>query len=185
MKKAVLNILKIVFVVTYPFLIFWALGQGYSPRFLSLLLILVVLFQFKTQKVKLVRNVIFVCAIALFSGLWLYDNAVFLKLYPVLVSLSLLIIFGLSLKYSPSMAEKFASLKHKDLPDYAIKYCRKVTFVWTMFFLFNASVAFITVFLSTKAWVLYNGFISYILIGVIFATEFLIRNVIQKREEKK
>ena len=56
-----------------------------------------------------------------------------------------------------------------------LTYTRKATVVWAIFMFFNTVISLITVFLSTKIWVLYNGFISYILIGIMMTTEYIIR----------
>ncbi|EYU47959.1 putative membrane protein [Acinetobacter baumannii 1457504] len=46
-----------------------------------------------------------------------------------------------------------------------------------MCFLFcNALIALSTVlFTSTQVWVIYNGFISYVLMGILFLGEFILR----------
>ena len=168
MKKALLLVLAI----SYPFAVFFALKWGYSPKLLSLILILAALFQFNAQKIKLLRNTFIVCSILLVSGLLLYDDEIFLKLYPVLISASLLAVFAFSLKFPPSVIERFARIKNSDLPQDAIAYCRKVTLVWCCFFTLNASIALYTISLSAKAWMLYNGLISYVLIGLLMAGEF-------------
>jgi acyl-CoA synthetase (AMP-forming)/AMP-acid ligase II len=47
---------------------------------------------------------------------------------------------------------------------------------------FNAVVASFTVFVGDeKIWSLYNGLISYILIGIFFAVEFMVRKMMQKK----
>jgi uncharacterized membrane protein len=171
MKKAAVIFLAL----AYPFAVFLALSNGISPRVLSLLLMLTALFQFNSQKIRALRNALLACAALLVSGLWFYDSEFFLQLYPVLVSLSFLAVFAFSLKSPPSIAERFARIRHGRLPPYAVAYCRKVTFLWCCFFVLNASVAFYTTFLSRKAWMLYNGFISYIAIGALMAGEFCFR----------
>jgi len=51
-----------------------------------------------------------------------------------------------------------------------------------MFFLINAALSAATAMSgSLKLWTLYNGFISYIAMGVMFAGEFLIRQVVHQR----
>ena len=180
MKKGVMTSLKLVFVVFYPIFVFWALKSGYSPRILSLLLILAVLFQLKSQEIKLIRNAVIIGATVLFSAIWIYNDDVFLKLYPILISLSFLCVFALSLKFPPSIVEKFARIKHKDLPKEAISYCQKVTKIWCLFFILNACISFATVFLDIEIWTLYNGLISYILIGALMTTEFLYRTYYAK-----
>jgi uncharacterized membrane protein len=171
MKKAAVLFLAL----AYPFAVFLALSNGVSPKALSLLLILTALFQFNAQKIKPLRNALLACAALLVSGLWFYGSEFFLQIYPVLVSLSFLAVFAFSLKSPPSVAERFARIRRHDLPPHAIAYCRKVTILWCCFFVLNASVASYTIFLSRKAWVLYNGLISYIAIGALMAGEFCFR----------
>ena len=176
MKRALALFLALV----YPFAVFVALSKGVSPKALSILLILAALFQFNTQKIRHLRDAFLICAAILVSGLWFYNDSIFLKLYPVLISLSLLAVFAFSLKSPPSVAERFARLRHRDLPPLAIAYCRKVTVVWCCFFVVNMAIAIYTVFLSEKAWMLYNGLISYILIGIIAIGEFGFRQYYMK-----
>lgn len=48
--------------------------------------------------------------------------------------------------------------------------------VWCGFFVVNAAIALYTVvFAPMKIWVIYNGFISYVLMGILFLGEFVLR----------
>jgi uncharacterized membrane protein len=168
MKKAALLLLALV----YPFAVFFALSKGVSPKALSVLLVLAALLQFNAQKIKMLRNMFMGGAALLIIGLWLYGNELFLQLYPVLVSVSFLAVFAFSLKSPPTIPERLARLRHRELPARAIAYCRKVTMLWCCFFVANAAVALCTIFLSREAWVLYNGLISYLLIGLLMTGEY-------------
>jgi len=168
MKKAALLLLAL----AYPLAVFFALGRGFSPKALSILLILAALVQFNSQKVKMLRNVFVGCAALLVAGLWYFGDDVFLQLYPVLVSLSVLAVFAFSLRHPPSVPEMFARLRHRDLPPQAVAYCRKVALLWCCFLAANAAVALCTVFLSREAWTLYNGLVSYLLMGALMAGEY-------------
>jgi uncharacterized membrane protein len=168
MKKAAFLLLAI----AYPFIVFFAMRKGVSPKALSILLILAALFHFNAQKVKMLRNAFVACAVLLLAGLWFYGNELFLQLYPVLVNISLLAVFAFSLLSPPTVPERLARLRHGELPARAVAYCRKVTILWCCFFVANASAALCTIFLSREAWVLYNGLISYLLIGVLMAGEY-------------
>lgn len=104
-----------------------------------------------------------------------------LKLYPVMVNIVLLAVFALSLT-GTSVVERLARLKTKNLPDYAISYCRRVTVVWCLFFIANALIALDSaLFRSDAWWALYNGAISYGLIGLMFAVEFVVRLYVQHK----
>ncbi len=51
-----------------------------------------------------------------------------------------------------------------------------MTLVWSIFFVVNGSVAAATaLWASDEIWVLYNGFIAYLLIGTLAAGEWLLR----------
>ncbi|WP_417360357.1 MULTISPECIES: hypothetical protein [Gammaproteobacteria] len=106
----------------------------------------------------------------------LSNSALGLKLYPVMVNLGLLLSFGATLWRGPSMIERLARLKEPDLPPSGVAYTRKVTWVWCGFFLANGAMALFTALLgSQQLWTLYNGVISYCLIGGLFAGEWCFR----------
>lgn len=182
MIKIFYGILKVLVIAVYPLLIFLALKNGIEPRFISIIVLVAAVFQLSSNKIPLLRNIIAVCLLAVIAGLWFLNSDFFLKLYPVIISLSLLAVFGLSLKFGPPVAEKFARIRHKDLPEYAVKYCRKVTQIWCGFFVINAAISFYTGFLPINVWVLYNGLISYILIGLLMAGEFAFRLYYMKKQ---
>jgi uncharacterized membrane protein len=99
-----------------------------------------------------------------------------LKLYPVIVSATLLSVFTISLWHPPSVIERLARLQDPHLPKQAIAYTRKVTMVWCFFFLINGGIALVTaLYASDKIWALYNGLISYCLMGLLFGGEWLVR----------
>jgi 3-hydroxymyristoyl/3-hydroxydecanoyl-(acyl carrier protein) dehydratase/uncharacterized protein YneF (UPF0154 family) len=95
--------------------------------------------------------------------------------------------FGSTLFFPPSMIFRFATIQDKSIRGSLTEkrvsaYCRKVTLVWCAFFVFNGSVAAWTIFFGTDAiWSVYNGGISYILIGVLFAGEFIVRKIVQRK----
>ncbi len=97
-------------------------------------------------------------------------------MYPVMMSTGALMIFATTLIKPPSMIERFARLAEPDLPESGVIWTRKVTVVWCVFFALNALIALATVlFAPMKIWVLYNGVISYVLMGMLMLGEFLLR----------
>ncbi len=104
------------------------------------------------------------------------------RLYPVIVSLTLAAVFAATLIHPPSAIERIARMREPDLPLAGIVYTRNVTAVWLAFFLLNASIAAWTAsYASLETWTLYNGLISYIAIGLLMAVEFLLRQRILRR----
>jgi uncharacterized membrane protein len=174
-------VLSIVLTIAYP-LVVW-LGSGtIEPRLLAVFLGLVLLTRVRALNVGTVGRCFFLGTLALLTAT-IWANAVLpLKLYPVIMSTLLLIAFGYSLIVPPSMIERFARLKEPELPEPAVAYTRQVTQVWCGFFAINGMIALATaVWASPKVWWLYNGFIAYVLMGLLFTAEYLVRDRFKKR----
>jgi uncharacterized membrane protein len=104
-----------------------------------------------------------------------------LRAYPVLVSGMLLGLFVHSLRYGPPVIESIARLRHADLSPRAVAYTRRVTQVWCGFFLVNGLIAAaLGLWASWSWWTLYNGVISYVLIGLLLVGEKLLRRAAQQ-----
>ncbi len=74
------------------------------------------------------------------------------------------------------MIERFARLEESVLSLDAMRYTRRLTLVWCVFFICNGVVATYTALFATReAWTLYNGFIAYGLMGALFFGESLVR----------
>lgn len=101
--------------------------------------------------------------------------------YPVVVNGILLAIFALSLVSPPTIIERIARIREPDLSAVGVAYTRNVTLAWTIFFLLNGAVALFTaMFTSMETWALYNGMIAYVLMGVMFAGEWLTRRFVMR-----
>ena len=98
------------------------------------------------------------------------------RAYPVAISLATATVFALSLHHPPTIIERIARLTQPDLPAAAIVYTRRVTVVWVAFLLINAAISLWTALWGTlDQWALWNGLLSYLAMGVLFAGEYLIR----------
>jgi len=173
-----IRILQFLPIVFYPVIIYWCISQGMPVRFLIIPLLIAGAVQITSQNSTALRAILLGLIVLLSLGLGVYQNALFLKLYPVLINLIFLFTFVLSLK-GESIIEKFARLSGAPLNNEKVRsYCRNVTKVWCAFFVFNASLAAISIFLSLEWWTLYNGLIAYFLMGGLFIGEFLIRQKI-------
>jgi uncharacterized membrane protein len=105
-----------------------------------------------------------------------------MRSYPVLMNAAMLMIFACSLLRPPTVIERLARLVEPELPDSGVRYTRTVTWVWCWFFVLNGAVAMWTVlYASLEVWALYNGFIAYILMGLLFAGEFAVRRIVKSR----
>jgi uncharacterized membrane protein len=82
----------------------------------------------------------------------------------------------------PSLIERLARRQERNFPPAAVAYTRRVTQVWCGFFAVNGAVALYTAFYaSTAQWSLYNGFVAYLLMGILFAGEYCARIVFKRR----
>ena len=147
-----------------------------EPRWLSLILLVAILTRLPVLKACRMTALLAASASALVA-LTLWNNTLFpLKLYPALINLGMLCLFGFSLIHPPTVIERFARIKEPDLSDAGIRYIRGVTQVWCLFFIVNGSLALFTAFFTSEAvWSLYNGCIAYILMGLLFVTEYIFR----------
>jgi len=158
----------------YPLAIYFGLGHV-QPRWLALLLLGMALARAVTSRDRLwLAATAGAAVLVLFSVLG--NDAMPLKLYPVLVNAVMLTVFGISLRHPPTVIERLARLQEPELSAHGVAYTRKVTWVWCGFFVLNGSIALITaLWCPDKVWALYNGLIAYVLMGVLFAGEWLVR----------
>jgi uncharacterized membrane protein len=120
-------------------------------------------------------------AIALLA-LAVIDPEAAAKAYPVVVSLAVAFVFGASLIWPPTIIESLARLTEPDLSPAGVAYTRIVTRIWTVFLCGNAAVAAaIGVWGSTAQWALWNGLVSYLLMGSLFIGEFIVRRFFRSR----
>ena len=109
-------------------------------------------------------------------GLFHFTNLIALKFYPAAINLAIFILFFSSTFTNETVIQKIARMMEgKELPDIVKNYTRNLTYVWCVFLLFNFLVSFATIFMSSKVWTIYNGCISYLLTGLLFAVEYVIR----------
>lgn len=124
--------------------------------------------------------------LALAATVALTDSEAVLRFYPVAVNVGMLALFGVSLMRPPSMVERFARLGEPDLSADAVRYTRRVTQVWCLFFVANGGAALATaVAASREFWSLYNGLISYLLMAALFGGEWLCRRRILAQARAK
>lgn len=98
------------------------------------------------------------------------------RAYPVAINLALASVFVVSLWFPPTVVERIARLREPNLPMEAVIYTRQVTRIWVVFFCANAAISMWTaVYGSLDQWALWNGLLSYIAMGMLFAGEFLVR----------
>ena len=163
----------------YPLAIWLGHGQV-APRWLAGLLLLAAATRLPALKLRGAARwsaaaVLLLALLLVACALW-SNRLLPLKLYPVLVNCALLAAFAYSLFVPPSAVERLARLREPGLAPAGVAYTRRVTMVWCAFFVVNGSIALATaLWASEAAWSLYTGGIAYLLMGLLFGGEYLVR----------
>lgn len=124
---------------------------------------------------------VLLCALSI-----LFKNHQALMYYPVAVNITLLAVFSYSLYRPPSVIEQLARLQTPDLSPHGQRYTFRVTQVWCLFFILNGTIALLTTLSGdVTLWALWNGFISYLLIGLLFAGEWCVRRRVQRNDPQQ
>jgi uncharacterized membrane protein len=176
-----LNTIAVLITLLFP-LMLW-LGEGrIAPSWLAGLLLLAGTARWFAAAPNAVSRHWAGGAILLAMAALFFNGSLPLRFYPVLVNGALLGWFGYSLIAPPTVIERLARRREGYLPPAAIVYTRRVTQVWCLFFTGNGAVALYTaLFGSTAQWSIYNGFVAYLLIGLLFAGEYCVRVVFKRR----
>lgn len=172
---------KIIFslsVFCYPLFVYFGL-EIFEAQYIAIAFALIFLIRHLISKNNTNNiphlNIVFSTIIILLSFSALTNSAVALKFYPVLMSCCFLFIFGYSLYKPPTVVQLIASLR-ETLDEKGIIYTRNVTKIWCVFFLMNAAIATWTIYQENpQVWVLYNGLISYVAMGLLMTGEWLVR----------
>jgi uncharacterized membrane protein len=166
----ILKIIVILLTLIYPFIVFVALQKQLSLKFMSLFLTAIILINFIKSKQKITLAF----GLLLSTLLYITNNDLFLKSYPVIMNLIITITFYASLSSTPIITQITQKMKLKQTNQTKI-YTKNLTIIWTIFLAINTVISFTTLFLSPFVWTLYNGLISYLLMGILFIGEFCIR----------
>jgi len=182
----------------YPLVVFYGLAE-FSVRWVSFTLLLLFLLRLLVLKKNsrsstelkknqmlgpLATKVVSLVVLAFLLFSFIFDADIGLLFYPVIINSALALVFLYSLMNPPPVIERLARLTQADLPLHAVVYTRKVTKIWLGFFIINGLVASYTaLFTSLQTWTLYNGLIAYILMGILFAGEYVVRLRVQKNND--
>lgn len=178
--KPLFKFAAIALTLCYPFLIYWGL-QYYDVRVLLPLLLLLLALRWVTGAGIAERKIVVATLLGLIVIVLVAGSQLGLKFYPVLINAGFLVLFTSSLFSPPTIVERLARIKEPDLPAAAIRYTRKVTWVWSGFFLFNGLIAAATALWgSDEVWMIYNGMIAYGLIAALSAGEWLVRKRVRR-----
>jgi len=194
--KRLLTATLALFGVAWPFVVYFSLGRVSLVWLLFPLALLWLLralggaeasqgngllARLSSRVLPLVAVCFCVCLLVM-DVLGMGDSQHWLRLYPVLINAMLLCTFGLSLKVGPPVIERIARLRFPELPPEGVRYTRKVTQVWCGFFALNGTIATALALCGPwEWWTLYNGAISYALMGTLMLGEWWLRPKVAQR----
>ena len=190
MPRLLLGIVFTIISIAYPVLIY----TGLKYQVLNYLIVFIAFVFFIrficTRKVNGIMatagrySLACACLLCVFS--LVFKKLELMLFYPVIVNAILFIVFTASILGKRPIITVLAMLKEKELSPFAISYTRILTIFWAVFFVINGLIALYTAIINDlKVWTLYNGFISYILIGIIFTAEFILRVFLKKKYDNK
>lgn len=174
-NQRILSAFAVLLTAVYPLAI-WFGRVRVEPRWLAGLLLLAAVVRLPSLGISRSARLFVAGALALATAA-VYANALLpLKLYPVVVNAALLTAFGYSLAVPPSIFERIARLRQPRFPASAIRYTRRLTQAWCVFFAANGLIALGTALWASDAiWSLYNGVIAYLLMGLMVGGEYVLR----------
>jgi uncharacterized membrane protein len=188
--KLVATISATILTLAYPLAVYFGLSR-FSVRGVGLLLlcfalplaVLRVSGKRKEHLASILPAPLAVIALIALSAI--LEDRRFMLALPVLISAALLVTFGASLVRGMPMIERFARMQNPDLPPDHAEHCRQVTWVWCGFFVVNGAIAsFLAIRGPLEWWTLYSGLIAYVLMGVLFAAEYMVRKIRFRHEQR-
>ena len=175
--KAVLIFIASLVTLVYPIIVYFGI-QRLSPAFFALVLLALAVVKFVVAKGKkdMLQLLILLLAVIFSVALAISNSEILLRLYPVVISLGVALIFALSLSQAETVIERMARLAGEEITPRAKFYTRRLTIVWVALLIANASVAFyLALFGSMGQWAFYCGFLAYVIFGGVFIVELLYR----------
>lgn len=174
--------LIMLFFIAYPFIIYFGLSV-LPPSFFGLVLIVLLGLRFgillPEERLLFLPVLLVFLVYAVITVLG--DSAQLLLYYPALVNFTFFLVFANSLRSGEPLLLRFVRARGYATSDHTPRYLFWLTMVWAVFFVFNGLVSIWTSTLSIQAWTLYNGLISYFLVTILGAGEWLFRRYYKKR----
>lgn len=182
--SVVLRIIFVVILALYPIFVFFGL-RVLPPGVVGLVLAVLLMIRFGvirlTERSTALPGFIVLFLYAAASAL--LGSTQMLLYYPVLVNALLLVLFAGSLRSKEPLLIRIVRARGTPVGEHASRYLTRLTAIWAGFFLVNGLVSVWTTTTSMEIWTIYNGVISYLIIGVLASAEWIYRGYYKKRYE--
>jgi len=180
--KAVMGVISALFILASPWVLYWTLSQQRVGVAAAVLIgwvvvrtIPVLISARREQRVAALQ----LPAIALvFVALgWISNNGTWLLVLPSATQATFGLAFLRSLSGTP-LIEHFARMVKPELSPGQLAHCRRWTVIWGIYLLVLAAIGLgLARWATLSVWTAYVGVLSYVLIGALFAVEYLIRKI--------
>jgi uncharacterized membrane protein len=180
--KTVLGIISALFILASPWVLYWTLSQqriGVAAITLIGWVIVrtipVLLSAKREQRVAALQLPAIALVFAFFG--WVSNNGTWLLVLPSATQATFGLAFLRSLSGTP-LIEHFARMMKPELSVAQLAHCRSWTRIWGGYLLALAAAGLVLARWATlSVWTIYVGVVNYVLVGALFAVEYLIRKI--------
>ncbi|CAN5208913.1 hypothetical protein BH11MYX1_BH11MYX1_53540 [soil metagenome] len=180
--KLALRIISALFLVASPWVLYWTLSRhDVGVAALTLIgwvivrTIPILLAAAPQHRATALRLPLIALVFAVLG--WALDNGVWLMILPSATQATFGLAFLRSLETTP-MIETFARMVKPELAPSECAHCRQWTRVWGIYLLVLAAIGLaLAEWASLKTWTAYVGIASYVLVGLLFAVEYIVRKL--------
>jgi uncharacterized membrane protein len=175
-RSTVIRVLFLACIAAYPFIIFFGLKHLPPSAFgLALLVLLAMRYGvlLPSERPILVPTLLIFVTYALTAAL--SESQTMLLCYPAVVNFTLSAVFLNSLRQGDPILLRIIRARGWPVSEHGPKYLYRLTAIWAAFFILNGLISIWTSTLSIEIWTLYNGFLSYCLVALLFGVEYAFR----------
>lgn len=181
-RSSLIRVLFIATIATYPFIIYFGI-RYFPPSFFGLILLVMLALRYgvllpSERPILLPVLILFVTYAVTATVL---RNATMLLYYPALVNFSLCAVFLNSLRQGDPLLLRIIRARGWPISKHGPRYLYRLTAIWAGFFVLNGSISIWTATKSIEVWTIYNGLLSYFLVAILAAGEWLFRRYYKRR----
>jgi uncharacterized membrane protein len=169
-------------IAAYPFIIFFGLEHLPPSVFaIALMILLGMRYGVLLPSERSIYLPLLFIYLAYAITAALSRSAAMLLYYPAIVNFTMSGVFLLSLRQGEPLLLRLVRARGFEIGPHGPVYLYRLTAIWAAFFIVNALVSTWTSTQSIEVWTLYNGFLSYCLVGALLGLEMLFRGQIKRR----
>lgn len=180
--KTILGAISALFLIASPWVLYWTLtqhGVGVAAALLVGWVIVrtipILLAAKREQRIAALQLPAIALGFACIG--WLSDNGTWLLVLPSATQGAFGLAFLRSLSGTP-LIEHFARMVKPELRPAELAHCRMWTRIWGVYLLALAALGLALARWATlTVWTVYVGIVSYVLVAVLFAIEYVIRKI--------